>query len=284
MRSVLLFASALVTLAACTTGPEGTGSSNDAIVESIRSMVQRPDGRFDVTCADGHAEIATADQIRANDVCGTAAPAGVTVTYTCDSSANLQISAVDASGDETTKSVSIGSFSTCSATVRSLQQTRGSIVRPSIVGVCDSSANLQRFAVSPTAGVVALPTTSIGSFSSCNTSATATNAAFPPVANAAMVDYTCNSSANLEIVAVGTSGAGSSGQVPIGSFSTCESSAKSLRQTRSDVQRTVVLGVCDSSANLERFSVTTAGGLKTLATTSIGSFSTCNTQAAALNQ
>lgn len=281
-----LLALPLVAVVACSASAESTGEGSQDVVESIRSMVQRPDGRFDVTCVDGRAEIVTAEQIRRNEVCGApTTPVVTTVTYACDSSANLQVSVLAADGGETTTSVTIGSFSTCNNTVRSLGETRREITRPTIAGACDSSANLQRFGILPEGRLVTMPATAIGSFSSCNSAASATNARLAPASvPAANIDYTCDSSANLQLVALASTGAVTTGTVAIGSFSTCSSSARSLLATRSDVQRTVALGACDSSANLQRFSATPTAGLKQLAATAIGSFSTCTQQANALNR
>lgn len=282
----ILLALPLLAIVACASSTESFDTGTEDIVESIRSMVQRPDGRFDVTCTDGRAEIATAEQIRANQVCGaTTSPVGATVTYACDSGANLRVSVLADDGGEATTLVAIGSFSTCNDTVRSLNETRRNITRPTIAGVCDSGANLQRFGILPEGRLITMPATAIGSFSSCNGAASATNARLATAAGpAASIDYTCDSAANLQLVALASNGAVTTGNVAIGSFSTCSSSARALLSTRRDVQRTVALGACDSAANLQRFSATPTGGLKLLAATAIGSFSTCNAQMSALNQ
>lgn len=282
MRSLLALPLLVV---ACASGTESPGAASQDVVESIRSMVQRPDGRFDVTCVDGRAEVVTAEQIRRNEVCGAPVPVGTTVTYSCDASANLQVSVLAADGSESTASVAIGSFSTCNSTMRSLGATRSSVTRPTIAGACDGSANLQRFGILPEGRLVPMPVTEIGSFSSCSSAANATNAALATATGpAANIDYTCDGSADLQLVALSSTGVVTTGTVAIGSFSSCSQSARSLLATRSDVQRTVALGACDSSADLQRFSATPAGGLKALAPTPIGSFSTCTQQANALNR
>lgn len=281
MRALLF-----LSLAACTASPlsSSSSSSSSELVENIQSIQKRPDGRFDVTCDNGRTEVVTADQIRNDDVCG-GAPASGIATYACNSSANLEISFVGGDGRESRGTVPIGTFGRCNEAAATLGETRSEISRPVILGACDSSANLQRFGLHPVTGVKKLAATQVGTFSRCDAAAEATNAPVPAATgDAAMADYACNASANLELVGFDRNGAETRRTVSIGTFSRCDASAATLRQKRRDIRRTMLLGVCDSSANLQRFSATPAAGLSALATTQIGTFSGCDQQAATINQ
>jgi hypothetical protein len=66
----------VLVLAACSAGPEPEeAASNEApLVSDASSMIQRPDGRWDVVCKNGRTEVVTTAQIMANDVCGSSLP------------------------------------------------------------------------------------------------------------------------------------------------------------------------------------------------------------------
>ncbi len=62
---------AAIALAACASAPDDdTGASSESpLISDASSLIQRPDGRFDVVCKDGSREVVTAEQIAANEVC-----------------------------------------------------------------------------------------------------------------------------------------------------------------------------------------------------------------------
>lgn len=65
--STLLAASALVACSGASS--EDVGSSEQHATADIDHMFKRADGSFDVWCADGSQQVATADQIKADNVC-----------------------------------------------------------------------------------------------------------------------------------------------------------------------------------------------------------------------
>jgi hypothetical protein len=272
-------------------GPAGPGEAQEApLVSGIKSMVKRPDGRFDVTCDNGRIEVVTADQIRQDDVCLGQGPGGGPTPsaigrFVCNSSANLDISIVNAAGTEKQATVSIGTFDRCNNIANALNSTRRDIVRTALFGVCDSSANLRRFAVMPTGDLQTLAVLNIGTFDGCDAQAAIING---PVStapgDAAIGSFSCNSSANLEISIVGSVGTEQRATIRIGTFDRCNQAANTLNGTRRDIRRMTLLGVCDSSANLEQFSVTPVGDLHALSTLNIGIFDRCDAQAADLDR
>jgi hypothetical protein len=151
-----LFVATIPAAAACGSGGEGTGTSEPELVEDIVSMTKRPGGLFDVRCRDGRFEIASADQIRANQVCnGGGPPVGTAlrVRYACDGSSQLEIRALRGNGTEAVERVPFSFSSQCRNATSSLSATRSQITRPTFVAVCDNKSTLQRFAVSPTNGL-----------------------------------------------------------------------------------------------------------------------------------
>ncbi len=56
-------------LAGCAADVESLAASEEELVSDIVSMTVRADGRYDVQCRDGHAEVVTADQIQSGQVC-----------------------------------------------------------------------------------------------------------------------------------------------------------------------------------------------------------------------
>jgi hypothetical protein len=77
MRIHVVSSVLLLSTAACQAAEpsDGVGVDESSVIEDATSIVRRPDGAFDVTCADGRTEVVTADQIRADDVC-TPPPSG----------------------------------------------------------------------------------------------------------------------------------------------------------------------------------------------------------------
>ncbi len=96
--------------------------------------------------------------------------------------------------------------------------------------------------------------------------------------------FTCDSSTNLTIGIVGANGAEQTKQVFTGSAQACQTAATKLGQTRGSITKTALIGVCDSSTNLVRFSATPDGTLTQLSSVFTGSASSCSTQADSLNQ
>lgn len=75
----------LMAMAMAATG-YAAGSARNApngvkAVSDIQSMVLRADGSYEVTCRSGSTEVATPDQIQANDVCHPPAPTRVTAVF-----------------------------------------------------------------------------------------------------------------------------------------------------------------------------------------------------------
>jgi hypothetical protein len=135
----------LFVLAACSSS-EGTGTSDPELVEDIVSMTKRPDGLFDVRCRDGRLEIASADQIRANQVCnGGGSPVGTAlrVQYACDGSSRLEIRALRGDGTEAVERVPFSFSSECQSAATKLNASRSQITRPTFVAVCDNTSTLQ---------------------------------------------------------------------------------------------------------------------------------------------
>jgi hypothetical protein len=289
--STLALLAVIPAIAACDGGDGALAAQEAPLVEGIRSMEKRPDGRFEVTCADGRIEVVTADQIRQDRVCigqgGSHPPpsGGATARFTCNSSANLEISLVGDAGTEKRDSVNIGTFSRCRAAADTLNANRREVRRTVLLGVCDSSANLNRFSLTRAGDIQRLAAVNIGTFSGCDAQATDLNG---PVADAVgeagIGTFSCNSSANLEISVVGSAGTEKRDTVAIGTFSRCSTVASALKETRRDIRRTMLFGVCDSSANLKRFAVTPHGDLNPLAQINIGTFSGCEAQATDINR
>ncbi|MBX3231757.1 MAG: hypothetical protein KIT84_42700 [Labilithrix sp.] len=72
MRSlpILALCTLFTSLAACSSSvDDGAASQEAAQIADTQSIVQRPDGLFDVVCLDGRREVANQDEILANTVC-----------------------------------------------------------------------------------------------------------------------------------------------------------------------------------------------------------------------
>lgn len=100
--SFSLLAAPLLLVVGCAapTRADGIGSQDQLAVEDSRSLVQEPDGSFDVTCKDGRVERGvTADQIRSNAVCTAVSdpfdPASCTGTPSSDAVAAAGIGSRD---------------------------------------------------------------------------------------------------------------------------------------------------------------------------------------------
>lgn len=95
--------------------------------------------------------------------------------------------------------------------------------------------------------------------------------------------FTCDSSTNLTIGIIGPTGQEQTKEIFTGSASACQTAATKLGQTRGSITHTSLIGVCDSSTNLVRFSATPDGALTQLSSVFTGSASSCSTQADAMN-
>ena len=217
---------------------------------------------------------------------GTGSPEpGASLSYECDPGWNLRINVLAASGTQTARQVSMASPDACAAAARQLAATRREASRPTIVGVCDPRWNVQRFGVMPDGRVVDLPAKNGLSPGSCEAAARATNRAHRPASGPSTVlDYDCDPQWNLRLLALTSEGARSEATVRFMSPSACEQNASALRSTRSEIDRAAQLGVCDTSWNVQRFSVTPTSGLQPLQTLSMPSPGECTKQAAAINQ
>jgi len=94
MRHFITFAlgSLCISAVACTSvSTEDVGTANQAQITDVRSMTQRPDGKFDVICNDGRIQIVAAADLLANRVCLPAGPVSSTIIYgrsdSCEASA-----------------------------------------------------------------------------------------------------------------------------------------------------------------------------------------------------
>jgi hypothetical protein len=73
---------AALTFVACSSRRVTDSTETSALVSDIRSMIQRPDGQFDVICKNGVTQVASASEVVANRVCiGTGAGSGDVVLY-----------------------------------------------------------------------------------------------------------------------------------------------------------------------------------------------------------
>lgn len=104
MRSLttLVPAVALLVVAACSAdAPEATGTTEQHQVSDAASMVQRSDGRFDVTCKDGSQQIVTVADITGNRICGGGtASSGIVIYDPSDScSTSDAVASVNATTD-----------------------------------------------------------------------------------------------------------------------------------------------------------------------------------------
>jgi hypothetical protein len=95
--------------------------------------------------------------------------------------------------------------------------------------------------------------------------------------------YSCEGTNYLHISVVGPTGAEQRASVYVGSTLNCTSQASTLNSNRGRVNSTTIAAICDSSAYLKRFSITTDGTLSELEARYIGSMQSCMSQAEAIN-
>lgn len=276
----------LSSIAACASSTTNDAASSEApVIESARSIVRRPDGRFDVICDDDRHEVVTADQIRQNEVCTNGAAVNAVGTFVCDASTNLQIRVVGATGQEKTDQVFVGSSTRCSAAAEALGRTRREIRRTVTLGVCDASTDLQRFTVTANGDLRKLPSVFFGSSSACASNASVLNGELAPVSGSASVGwFYCTPATELSVRVVGPEGTEKTWSLFLGSSSRCNDLASKLNEKRRDITTTTLLAACDGSTNLNRISITASGNIQTLSSTFVGSSSECAAREGTINE
>jgi hypothetical protein len=95
--------------------------------------------------------------------------------------------------------------------------------------------------------------------------------------------YTCDSSSYLHLSVVSPTGSEAQESIYIGNAGQCSSQAQILNTNRSRVNSTTVVAICNSSAYLKRYSITTAGAIAELEQRYIGDMQNCLAQAQSLN-
>jgi hypothetical protein len=146
-------------------GADPSASSDNAITGADAQCLHNASN------ADLVAELST----RLSSSGGTTTTSGAAGSFTCDSSTNLTIGIIGPTGTEQTKEIFTGSAATCQTAATKLNATRGSITHTALIGVCDSSTNLQRFSATPDGALTQLSAVFTGSASSCATQADAMN-------------------------------------------------------------------------------------------------------------
>jgi hypothetical protein len=99
----------------------------------------------------------------------------------------------------------------------------------------------------------------------------------------ARASYICDNSNYLKISVVSPTGSEATESVYIGNPTNCASQMQILNANRSRINGVTVASICDSSAYLKRFSITTAGALAELDSRYIGNITSCMNQAESLN-
>lgn len=102
--------------------------------------------------------------------------------------------------------------------------------------------------------------------------------------NSARASYFCTNSDYLKISVVGPTGAEVSESLFIGTEADCLNQTETLNAKRSQISSVTVIGVCNNSAYLKRFSITTAGALTELSSEFIGDMRQCLSQADVINR
>jgi hypothetical protein len=100
----------------------------------------------------------------------------------------------------------------------------------------------------------------------------------------AIGSFACDSSTNLLISIVSSTGAEQTASVFTGSSQRCATRAAQLATSRQHIASLQLIEICDSSTNLMRFSVTPAGVLTQLSSQFTGNQTNCETEANAADQ
>lgn len=101
--------------------------------------------------------------------------------------------------------------------------------------------------------------------------------------DSAAVTYLCDSSSYLKVSIVGPSGTETARQFYTGSSDYCSRQRTILNASRSRINRTTIVAVCDSSSYLKRFSITEQGVTHDLASNYVGNTEACFDQARTVN-
>jgi hypothetical protein len=194
--------------------------------------------------------------------------------YTCNFS-TLELRTLREDGHEDVERVALTFSSDCQNARNQLATTRTNIARPSFLAVCNRST-LVRFAASPIGRLNALSPTEFTFTSDCAREAARINQPMSTVpGEVARIDYTCSGRSLLEMRVIGGQAVEQSAEHTFRFASDCSSTADALRPTRTDIRRTVALGICDGDSVLHHYSVTRAGSLAERGTTSFSFASDC---------
>jgi hypothetical protein len=158
VRGVTL--AAVLCTAACQNGPGGGEPAPATETESALTSSQQC--LRQASNADLLAELSSRLQSG-----GTNPSGGAVASYSCDSSAQLNISVVSPAGAEHTAQVYIGNSANCQAVMQTLNRNRHSITATELVAVCDSSAQVNRFSVTPAGDLTTLSSIYVGNMDQC---------------------------------------------------------------------------------------------------------------------
>lgn len=100
----------------------------------------------------------------------------------------------------------------------------------------------------------------------------------------ATVTYNCNARGNMNIAVVSPNGQESVVGVNMYDIGYCEPQAGILNAFKGRADTNIVIAICNSNANLQRFAISTAGAINALSTLNVGDRERCLNQAASINQ
>ena len=100
----------------------------------------------------------------------------------------------------------------------------------------------------------------------------------------ATITYNCNARGNMNIAAVSPAARETVVGVNMYDINYCEMQAGILNAFKARADSNIVIAICNSNANLQRFSISTAGTVSALSTLNVGDRDRCLNQAASINQ
>jgi hypothetical protein len=164
LRSVVqgLSVAAALCLAACQNGSGGASELTPATeADKESALTSSQQCLHQASNADLIAELSSRLQS------GPTNPGGAVASYSCDSSAQLNISVVSPTGAEHTAQVYVGNGANCQAVMQTLNRNRHSIATTELIAVCDSSAQVNRFSVTPDGNLQTLSSIYVGNMDQC---------------------------------------------------------------------------------------------------------------------
>jgi len=201
-------------------------------------------------------------------------------TFLCDSSAYLRIELISPSGTQK-EQVYIGDNTRCGALAQVLSELHNRVQGLELIGVCDSSNYLKKYALTASGLITKVSNQYIGNADTCRTHEERINHG-SGVRHGAIATYICDSSAyNIELV--NTQGVADSEKSYIGNADSCGQQAEKLFNLHARVTEFDLIAVCDSSAYLVRYSLNPNGVLTKTDSTYIGDMERCHQQAAGIN-